>query len=245
MSTRRASDYTTIIDKYRAKIEEFTLYGACGRPYVLVSKLTQWLKSKDDSGHNTTPAKRLLKAAYYRRHEYEPLPTSYESLTRGENSCLLVFCILLLLDYGDLVNRFQREHKVDKILPIPLFTLRNIFDGHREDVGMSEKEADELAARFNREQWRFCPAAFEIGDPRNFGKDRVLPFCVKQIINLKGGTASLWQVEVLEEFVGLQLREKVPNSRYKSNNDNHGYVSRISLLFGLRLLLKWISKGLG
>jgi hypothetical protein len=198
------------------------------------------LRSKDDFDHNTTPAKRLLKAAYRRRHEYEPVPISYDSLKPGGSSCLLVFCILLLLDYGDLVHCFQREGKVDNILPIPLYTLRIILDEYRQGVGMSEEDADRLAAQFNKKQWRFCPAIFETGYPRNFGKDRVLPFCVKEIINFKGGTASLWQVEVLEEFVGPQLRKKVPNSRYKSVSDNFGYVSNRPFFIGRLLLLKWI-----
>lgn len=225
MSTREALEYRTLLRDYRAKIKEFTLHGACGRPYILISKLTQWLRNKDDFEHNTTPAQRLLKAAYRCHHENEPVPISYDSLKAGGSSCLLVFCILLLLDYGHLVHRFQREGKVDNILPIPLYTLRTILDDYRLGVGMSEEVADQLAARFNKKQWRFCPANFETGYPRNFGKDRVLPFCKKQKINSKGGTASLWQVEVPEEFVGPQLRKKVPNSRYKRTNDKVGYVS--------------------
>ena len=225
MSTQETSDYETLLRDYRAKIKEFTLHGACGRPYIFISKLKKWLRAKDDSGHNASRATRLLNAAYRRHHEHEPVPISYESLKPSGTSCLLVFCILLLLDYGHLVHRFQREGKVDNILPIPLDSLRSILGEYRQEVSMSKEDADRLVAQFNKKQWRFCPANFETGYPRNFGKDRVLPFCVKQIINSKGGTASLWQVEVLEEFVGPQLRRKVPTSRYKNTKDKLGYVS--------------------
>jgi hypothetical protein len=141
-----------------------------------------------------------------------------------------VFCILLLLDYGHLVARcFQREGKVDKSLPVDLLTLRNVLHKHSKCVGMSEEEADKLAVDFNREQWRFCPAKFELEMGRNFGKDRVLPFVIRQPINFKGGTATLWQVEVLEEFVGLKLRETVRSSRYDNRKDSLGYVSHLAL----------------
>jgi hypothetical protein len=94
---------------------------------------------------------------------------------------------------------------------------------------MSEEEAEKLAVDFNREQWRFCPAKFELEMGRNFGKDRVLPFFIKEPINFKGGTASLWQIEVLEEFVGLKLRKTVRSSRYNSRKDSLGYVSHPAL----------------
>jgi hypothetical protein len=230
MASSKTADYDAILHEYLAKLEGFTLKGACGRPYVLVSKLTQWLKSVEGSGYNMTPANRLLTAAYQRRHEYEPIPISYEGLTGGDDCCLLVFCILLLLDHGDLVARcFQREGKVDKSLPIDLLTLRTVLRKHSKDVGMSEEEADKLAVDFNREQWRFCPAKFELEMGRNFGKDRVLPFVIKEPINFKGGTASIWQIEVLEEFVGLKLREAVRSSRYNSQKDSFGHVSHPTL----------------
>src|SRR5271167_4093344 len=112
MASRRPSDYDAILHEYLAKLDEFTLRGACGRPYILVSKLTQWLKSAEGSGYNTSPANRLLKAAYQRWHEYGPIPISFEGLIGGDDCCLLVFCILFLLGHGDLVARFQRDGKV-------------------------------------------------------------------------------------------------------------------------------------
>ncbi len=41
---------------------------------------------------------------------------------------------------------------------------------------------------------------------------------------MKGATAQLWQIEVLEEFVGPELRKAVKNSVYDPN-DGYGPVS--------------------
>jgi hypothetical protein len=92
-------------------------------------------------------------------------------------------------------------------------------------MGLSDPEAEKLAIKFNEVQWQFCPAKFELEMGRDFEKDRVIPICKKEIINTKGGTATLWQLEVLEEFVGDKLRETARNSRYNNPNDRFGYVS--------------------
>lgn len=97
---------------------------------------------------------------------------------------------------------------------------------------MGASNSDQRATDFDNIQWRFCPAQFDLDMGREFWKNRILPICSRQPINLtKGGTAKLWQIAVLEEFVGKELREVVKNSVYDpkvyggQHQDNLGPVS--------------------
>jgi hypothetical protein len=60
---------------------------------------------------------------------------------------------------------------------------------------------------------------------REYPPNRVLPFCRNSPINYKGGTAQVFQVEVLKEFVSPKLQKAVEQSRYDRNDDNLGPVS--------------------
>jgi hypothetical protein len=81
------------------------------------------------------------------------------------------------------------------------------------DIGNVDKI--DIANRFDRAQWQFCPAKFEKGDDIDYiNENRIIPICKKKAINNKGGTAVLWHVAVQEEFLGKKLREAVPSSRF-------------------------------
>jgi hypothetical protein len=83
----------------------------------------------------------------------------------------------------------------------------------------------DLAARkFYNRQWAFSPATFDLHLGQEWAKNRVIPICNKEEINV-GGTAKVYQIEVQEEFVGEQLKEVVSASRYNNPNDRLGYVS--------------------
>jgi hypothetical protein len=60
------------------------------------------------------------------------------------------------------------------------------------------------------------------------------------LINKKGGTASLWLIEVQEEFVGQSLRDAVSASRFHNPDVALGFVSpsSISLASGSSLPLQ-------
>lgn len=208
------------IAAFNAVLANHTKKAACGRSYVLVSKLRLWLKSNVPSGgENRTQASRLLAYAYRSWDNKPSLPITPEALTDSHNECLLIFCILLELDRGHLIHRFCRRNRLDKHLPIPLQSLRDTA------AKISSSNLNELADGFNNLQWKYCPAIFDMGMGREFQEEQVLPFCKKEAINEKGATAQLWQVEIPEEFVGLKLRAVLKNGKYDDPNDDFGPVS--------------------
>ena len=145
----------------------------CGRLYVLVWQLTNWLKSKRPETE-TTQANILLRAAYYRNQpKILFLPPEAHQIQAEKNCCLIIFSILLKLDLGHLVDHFQRWGQFDVHLPINRSLLQQKFKN------ISVSNAPKLAMRFDEMQWRFCPAILELGMSREFGGDRVMPICGK------------------------------------------------------------------
>lgn len=197
------------------------MQATCGRDYVLVAKLKQWMRSQVVSGDSKTQASCLLKFAY--RHIYGPgLPVSVNLISDGEDSCLIIFSILLELNYGRLIDHFLRRGIVDKQLPIDLGRLRAQM--RTADLGLTDTE--KLVVDFEANQWRFCAAKFDLDMGRDYVKNMIIPICRKKTINDKGGTAKIWEIEVQEEFVGDTLRNAVLNSGYDDTNDRFGYVSQ-------------------
>lgn len=84
--------------------------------------------------------------------------------------------------------------------------------------------SDTLAAAFDKEQWAYCPAIFKNDEYLDFHTNRIIPIFSKEQINTKGGTATLWQIEVLEEFVHESLRKVLETSVYDDEEDQMGKV---------------------
>ncbi|KAL8922484.1 MAG: hypothetical protein Q9172_003549 [Xanthocarpia lactea] len=204
MAANRLSDYEQPLRDLKAKVEACTMKAVCGRSYILVAELAQWLRSTLHTGSSTTQVGRLLMAAYGQQIP----PSSTQKLWDKDNCCLLVFCILLLIEKGHLIDVLLRFDILDKHLPIPLQHLRTKL--HKARI----PDLTQLAAEFDEKQWAFCPAKFDLHSGQEYNEHRILPICQKAKINEKGGTANLWQIEVKEEFVGHTLKEAVAFSRY-------------------------------
>ncbi|KAI4218743.1 MAG: hypothetical protein L6R36_008776 [Xanthoria steineri] len=199
--------YASSLPDLKDKVNACTQTAICGRSYILVTELKRWLRSpiKCPSGKNTNQVGRLLVATYGN----QVVPSSTLKLWETDSCCLLVFCILLLIDKGDLIEVFQTFNILDQHLPIPLHQLR-------EKLKPSHEVQDywKVAAAFDQKQWAFCPAKFELHRAREYTEHSILPICRKEKINEKGGTAKLWWIDVKEEFVGNALKQAVAFSRY-------------------------------
>lgn len=218
MAHQRTLDHDAAIRDFKAMLCQCEMRATCGRTYLRTTKLTEWLRGTAGPSSGITQANRLLAAAY--RDRSQPgLPISAEQLSTGEDRCLLVFSILLELQFGQLIDRFQRLDLVDKHLPIDLWSLQAKLQG------LDLPQPKSLANDFNDIQWRYCAARFDLGVGREHPKSKIIPICKKEEINEKGGTARLWQVAVQEEFVGPKIRKAVPNSRFYDPKDNFGWVS--------------------
>lgn len=200
--------YEPAIRDFKTKLKQYTIQAQCGRPYVLVWQLTNWLKSKRPETE-TTQTRILLRAAYYRNQpKIIFLPPETYQIQAEETCCLIIFSILLQLDLGHLVDHFQRWGQFDVHLPIDRSLLQQKFKN------VSVSNAPKLAMRFDEMQWRFCPVILELGMSWEFGRDRVIPICGKEEINTKGGTEKLWQIKVQEEFVGPKLRNAALSAKF-------------------------------
>lgn len=211
MAATRVPSHDDIMRDFRDKVKSCEITGICGRPFIRVEKLKTWLSDN---------VVRLLEAAY--RSQDEPaLPIDPDYVRR--NDSLLIFSILLQLDRGNLIHRFHMLGLGGNVfLPIDLSSLK----ARLGDLGISAADADSLAERFDKQQWRYCPAKFRLNARRSYSPNHIIPISKKEAINDKGGTATVWQIEVLEEFVEERLRKVVPTSRFGEPDDSLGYVSQ-------------------
>ncbi|KFZ05322.1 hypothetical protein V501_08467 [Pseudogymnoascus sp. VKM F-4519 (FW-2642)] len=209
-------DHSSAIADFRAARKKYTQKAACGRNYVLVKKLKLWLESNGTDGRSQ--ASHLLDFAYRKRSRHRPvLPITRDVLSDKRNGCLLVFCILLELDCGHLIDEFWRQDICDKHLPINLHSLQE------KAATMVTGDSNSLANGFNNLQWQFCPTTFELRRGRKLVVEHILPFYKKEKINDKGATAQLWQIEVAEEFVDRNLARAVAkDGDYNDPNDDIG-----------------------
>ncbi|KAH0565999.1 hypothetical protein GP486_000610 [Trichoglossum hirsutum] len=222
MASSVSSSHDAAIRDFRVMLRSCTVKSVCGRRYVLVSRLTDWMNSSQDSGK--TQVERLLAAAYCNR-EQPALSVPEEHISSGDSCCLRVFSILLELGRGQLLDRFHRANIVDQKLPVDLVKLK---ENLRDQLGqMGTAQVDSLAVAFDQKQWAYCAHKFELHSGHDFNKNKIIPICIKEEINTKGGTATIWQVAVQEEFVGPQLRAAVADARFYEQD--MGYCYRFAL----------------
>ena len=209
-SVEKSPAYYEVRRDFDSQLDRYTLKAICGRDFVRIGKLKEWLEAPSPKRDKTH-----LDILLPKHHDSPQHLVSHADLI--ENNGLVVFIILIVLGQAEHLKLFMREEINDSQLPIDFVTL-----GKKIQSGVPD--ADSLAGQFCAAQWKFCPATFEDGYQRNYPESRILPIRRKEIINKKGATARLWQIEVLEEFVGEKLRSAVPTLRY-IEEDGLGYVS--------------------
>ena len=200
-------DKTEIQKEFIGKLDECTREAACGRHFILVDRLQDWLRSP--VGGEGTYATRLLHQVAYGDRDKPGVPITTDKFKPGGDCCLLVFSILQKLERGDLIDVFSRKKLVDKSLPIP-----------RRDLDAIANDGDYpgLSSEFFELQHRFRPASFDLHDTNDWGEDKVVPIYRKNSIKA-GGTAKLWQIDVPEEYVGHALRDISSGSRFNAGSD--------------------------
>lgn len=206
--------------KFREKREELTVIphcsecAGCGRPYIQVEKLRNWLKEKWSKNTDISWADLCLEAS--NQGNYAGSLTLSDINAPGRE-CLLVFSILCEIGAPGLIREFQRQGLTDTKLPITLLELETDLSQ------LSIDNASFLAEKFDERQWAFCPAKFDWSSPFACKKPTVLPICKRGILSNKGGTALLWQIAVQEEFVAPNLRRISARSQF--DDPDFGIVS--------------------
>lgn len=196
-----------------------------GKTYIRTTPLVEWMLGKGKS--NASHLEILLDRVYSRDMM---VPIEASAISTGAHSSLLVFSILLELGYGHLIHLFHRYDLTDRRLPYQTAELRAVLDR----VEVSGESG--LAERFTEKQWAYQPLQLQYRVSLDCPPEMVVPIHQRQQINAKGGTATLWEIVVLEDFVNDELREVAANARYNDSSDNLGFVSaRCFLLVTLPL----------
>ena len=206
------SDIAKIIEDFDLQLEKHTRQAHCGKPFVQVERLQDWLRSSGPWGG--TYADRLLHRVAYRDRTGPGWPNISAQFGPGDECCLLVFCILLKFGCGDLIDVFTRKAKCDQSLPLQLTTLEAIFGN--AGLGL---DAQDLARQFDLLQHRFRPAKFELQRSLDWDENTVLPIYNKILVG-RGATATVWQIDVPEECVGPNLRNVCAGSRFNAGTNS-------------------------
>ena len=215
-----------ILNEFRAGLEGYTRQAVCGRYFVLVDSLQKWLRSPAEGGVTYTYADRLLHGVAYRDRDLPGTPMSPTKLEAGYDCCLLVFCILLKLGRGNLIYLFSRKGKVDGLLPLSLDDLQEIYRNSKIDD-------EKFVSQFWDLQYRFRPAKFDLYGRTEWKENTVIPIYRKNLIRERA-IASLWQVDVPEEFVGERLKDAASCSRFNANTDEEPDWVRLAIFVPLR-----------
>lgn len=209
------------LKEFDAKISELTKTTVDGRNYILVEKLRAWMRaytsSPHDADHYTTNTERLFRAVYSAAHsEQQFLPFEASRIyEKGDKCSLVVFSILLDLELGEWIHEFTKKDILDRKLPLDLHSLERKLSG---------KGGRQVAERFNKRQWTFCPAIFSLGMEEEYVENQIIPICRRSKINT-GGTARVDQITVQAEFVDQKLKDKLQNDQDASYLDKeHGQV---------------------
>lgn len=218
------TDFLRTLDKHTLT----TAPEAGRRKYVRTIKLVGWWNSIVVVGRDTTTqAARLLEYAYRDKQQFRfSNPTGDKTLGRHSSkakSSILIFSILLELGHGDLIHYFQHRNRTDENLPIDRRELKDYFDEITHDNRTNDNET--LAERFFEKQWKYCAVKFDGADFRSLERHAIIPIHRKELITGKGGTSTLWQIEVLSDFVGNELKAVASNSEYTPDEDPEGLGS--------------------
>jgi hypothetical protein len=206
----RAAD---ILQTFRTKLDtEWKREAVPERTYILTSALTAWML-RQDTAEPMTNAARLLHAVYKNHARVQFQYMTSDKISQASDRCLLVFAALLELGHGDLIDIFQHSQILDNFLSLPAYNYEELR--HRLQYA-GVRNVDGIIHSFDKNRWAYCPAPIKLNMQSTFpGGHWVLPFCKREAINEKGGTAELSQVLIQEDLVPGDLREVIRGSRLK------------------------------
>jgi hypothetical protein len=157
------------------------------------------------------------------KHRLWKFPIKSENLLDPDKLCVRVFGILLGLGHGELIDLFQSAGILDNNLH---FSIPAIMDSLQSELEYySIPDAKKIIDKFENVKWAFCPPRLKLYMDVNFERGNfIIPFCRRERINLKGGTASVFQVAIKQEFIlDTNLKEALRKTLY--SDKDHGMVS--------------------
>ena len=211
--------YHNIVNDFNDVLATLTLKAFCGRDFIRVERLKEWLQNTRLSPIDGQPRRQidLLAHVAYGDRLWNSIYPAIEPSTLM-NDCPLTFCILVELQHGHEVNEFHRHHLTDlNLRTMDSSQLRATIENN-----MKIKDAASLAKSFDELRWKYFVPEFDLRQAENYSKNCILPI-TKRIEIKTGGTAKLYRIEVLEEFVGEKLRKEGCNC-VEADTDELGKV---------------------
>ncbi|KAF4630836.1 hypothetical protein G7Y89_g7300 [Cudoniella acicularis] len=119
---------------------------------------------------------------------------------------------LLMDDNGHLIYEFQKARVTDQELGNARYArgnLQNVLLQSKK--GINPESVEKIIAAFEKDRWAFCPVKLKFDMEEDFDNNHILPFCQRQKVNDKGGTASVFQAIIQEKYVCDEIKKKLGN----------------------------------
>ncbi|KAI0888745.1 uncharacterized protein GGS22DRAFT_196622 [Annulohypoxylon maeteangense] len=195
----------------------------CGREYYRSHEIVKWML-RQDTTERATNAGLLLTEVYHKSGSVH-VPSSWK-ISDGDCRCLIVFAILLELDCGHLIDLFQRYNITDKRLPTREIPDTMLYENDLRKGGIQDTK--QFWRSFLDKMWLYYPCVLDYSMRNAFldpGRGRwIMPFAKRQAVNMKGGTAQVWEVAVQESLVPRKLAMEVGRSEYEDAELGKCYV---------------------
>lgn len=135
-----------------------------------------------------------------RRGHFSEIASSH--LFAPDTPCVIVFAILISLDYGHLISIFHKHNVTDYTLHVKI-AHQAMFN----DLRHERADPVKVIKEFEDRKWAFSPVMLSYKmHPSLQGPNWILPFAkVKEVA--EGGTAKVYQVLVQEDLLPLNFRE--------------------------------------
>jgi len=176
-----------------------------GRHFYNAHLYELWME-RVEPGEHATNTQRLLRALEGKidMHRSTPAPIRDRQILHGRSRCVLVFGVLLEQDRGELIDIFMRAGISDQNLAIS----ESCYAELQEELSRKRvADSDRIIQSFEDAKWAFCPAEVNLNMEARFKPQEILPFCRREIVNSKGGTAEVFQAAIQKEFVHEDLQK--------------------------------------
>jgi hypothetical protein len=200
---------------------------SCLHDFVRTDALKEWMMRKEEGSCGKSNGERLVAEVTQGPDDCDP-----EDIITGNPPCIVVLSCLLssnvrdlglsskVRDLGYLVYDFRTAGFDDKALLRPDIN----FDILRTDLGfLSTSDIETIIGDFDKRIWEFYPLHVHIVGKKLGGPLRFVPFCTRKNISVKGATATIFCVEIQEEFVSNEIK---PHLGEPSYHQKFGNVSK-------------------
>ena len=190
-----------------------------GRFFYHVSALIAWMKT--ETNEMQTNLDLLLLAVHNGSTALRTFPLTRRHIIDTEERSVLVFSVLLSQNFGQFIDIFWSANVKDSNMENSskwLGELRERF------LSLKIRNHESIITSFQENIWPFIPVRLDLRMNGQFERHHVLPFRRKELINEKGGMASVFQVSIQEESLSLRLHSALRSSRYLDSE--YGVVSQ-------------------